>query len=139
MKYRVDIHSNIPPSRQLVEHVLDALAMGEIPPGERLPSVRGMASQALVNPNTVVKAYRELEEIGVVKGKNGSGVFVTESGPKTAKKRRGRDTLQAFRKSAREALEAGHGPGDLLSELGSILEESPFKGNNRSLGNRRKK
>jgi len=129
MKYRVDTHSDIPPSRQLIEHLLDALAKGEFPPGEKLPSVRNMAAEALVNPNTVVKAYRELEGMGAVKGINGSGVYVTDAGPQIAKKRRGRETIKAFRKATIEALEVGHGPGDLVSELGLILEG----------GNRRRK
>jgi DNA-binding transcriptional regulator YhcF (GntR family) len=122
MKYRVDTHSDVPPSRQLVESILDALAQDEFPPGERLPSVRNMAADALVNPNTVVKAYRELEALGVVKGRNGSGVYVTDSGPKIARKRRGKDTLHAFRRAVKEALDAGHKPGDLLGELGTILD-----------------
>lgn len=122
MKYRVDTNSDIPPSRQLVELLLDALSREEILPGEKLPSVRGMAAAALVNPNTVVKAYRELEALGAVNGVNGSGVFVTDSGPQIAKKRRGKDTLRAFKKAVREALDAGHRPGDLLGELGTILE-----------------
>jgi len=122
MNYRVDTHSDIPPSRQLVERVLDALVAEEIPSFDKLPSVRNMAAMALVNPNTVVKAYRKLEAMGVVEGKNGSGVYVTRKGPQIARKRRGRDTLLAFQKAVKEALEAGHRPGDLLSELGAILE-----------------
>ena len=58
MNVRVDPHSLLPPSQQLVAAVLDAIAAGELPPGARLPSVRGLASEALVNPNTVTKAYR---------------------------------------------------------------------------------
>lgn len=128
MKYRVDTNSDSPPSRQLVEHVLDALAREEVLSGEKLPSVRNMAGEALVNPNTVVKAYRELESLGVVKGKNGSGVYVTDAGPEIARKRRGSDTLDAFRKAVKKALDAGHGPGELLGELGTILEDLAVSG-----------
>ncbi len=56
MSYRVDPHSEVPPSKQLVQQVLDAIARGDLETGDRLPSVRGMAAEALVNPNTVGKA-----------------------------------------------------------------------------------
>ena len=65
MEYRVDPQAETPPWRQLVDRVLDAVATGETRPGDRLPSVRGMAADALVNPNTVLKAYRDLERRGV--------------------------------------------------------------------------
>ena len=61
MTYHVDPHSAVPPSKQLVQQVLDAIARGDTGIADRLPSVRSMAAMALVNPNTVGKAYRELE------------------------------------------------------------------------------
>ena len=64
MSYRVDPHSETPPSRQLVDSVLDAMARGELGADGRLPSIRAMAADVLVNPNTVGKAYRELEHLG---------------------------------------------------------------------------
>lgn len=124
MKYRVDTNADIPPSRQLVALLLDVLARGGIGPGERLPSVRNMAAEALVNPNTVVKAYRELEALGAVQGRNGSGVYVTDQGPAIARERREGDTIRAFRRAAQQALASGHGASDLLGELGTILEGS---------------
>ncbi|HLQ36341.1 MAG TPA: GntR family transcriptional regulator, partial [Planctomycetota bacterium] len=85
MEIRVDPHSLVPPSRQLVAAVLDAIASGELAPGDKLPSVRGLATQALVNPNTVAKAWRDLEHLGVTEGRNGSGVYVTAAAPDVAK------------------------------------------------------
>jgi len=105
---RVDPHSLVPPSQQLVAAVLDAIARGELGSGDRLPSVRGLAAEALVNPNTVTKAYRDLEHLGATEGRNGSGVYVTPAGPDVARAIRSAETLAAFRDAARQAVRAGH-------------------------------
>jgi len=120
---RVDPHSLVPPSQQLVAAVLDAIAAGELGPGDKLPSVRGLASEALVNPNTVTKAYRDLEHLGATEGRNGSGVFVTPGGPDVARAIRLGETLDAFRTAASLALRAGHDERVLLEALGAAVGE----------------
>ena len=121
MAYRVDPRSDVPPSRQLVEAVLDAVARGELAVGGRVPSVRALAEEALVNPNTVGKAYRDLEALGVVEGRNGSGVFVTARGPALARAARERATLVAFAEAAAAALRAGHDPESLAAALAAAV------------------
>jgi len=116
MAYRVDVTLDVPPSRQLVEQVLDEVASGRLVPGAQLPSVRALAAEALVNPNTAARAVRDLEQLGVAVGKNGLGVFVSEEGPAIARARRRKATLAAFRQALSEALRAGH-PPELLAEL----------------------
>lgn len=116
----VDPHQTSPPSQQLAEQVLDALACGDLDEGERLPSVRAMAVMALVNPNTVGKAYRELEQLGVVRGRNGSGVYVTPDGPAIAGRLRRASTCEAFRQAARDALSAGYSKRELRELLGEV-------------------
>ena len=64
---------------QLVERLKHAIATGAIRAGEQLPSVRKMAEDLVINPNTVVRAYRDLESEGIVELRHGSGVFVRES------------------------------------------------------------
>ena len=118
---RVDPNSHVPPSAQLVAGVLDAIASGVLNPGEKLPSVRGAAVQALVNPNTVSKARRELEGLGVVRGKNGSGVFVTDEGPDIARRERGGATLDALRESVAQALRSGHDDAAILVAVKDAL------------------
>ena len=108
MDFRVDPSLPTPPARQIVEAVLDAVASGALAARDRLPSVRGMATAALVNPNTVGKAYRELEALGVVLARNGDGVFVAEDGPAIAREERGHATLEALRAAVRAARRAGH-------------------------------
>jgi GntR family transcriptional regulator len=105
---RVDPHSLVPPSQQLKAAVLDAIANGELRPGDKLPAVRALAEQALVNPNTVGKAWRELEHLGVTEGRNGSGVFVTPGAVDVAKAVRLAETLLALRLAVQQALRAGH-------------------------------
>jgi len=114
---RVDPHSHVPPSQQLVAAVLDAIAGGEVAPGDKLPSVRGAAEQALVNPNTVAKAWRDLEHLGATEGRNGAGVYVTAAGPDVAKAVRLAETLATFRAAVQMALRAGHDMGVLRDVL----------------------
>jgi GntR family transcriptional regulator len=120
VSYRVDLSSSVPPSRQIVEAVLDAAAAGALAPGARLLSVRGLAAEALVNPNTAARAYRDLEALGVVEGRNGLGVFVTEKGPSVARGLRKQSTLEAFARAAAEALRAGHAVETLLEQLEGV-------------------
>ena len=63
---------------QLVRQVKHLIATGRLGPGDELPSVRALAQQLLVNPNTVVRAYRELEAAGLIYTKRGSGCYVAE-------------------------------------------------------------
>jgi DNA-binding transcriptional regulator YhcF (GntR family) len=126
---RVDPHSLVPPSQQLVAAVLDAIARGDLGPGDKLPSVRGLAAEALVNPNTVGKAFRDLEHLGATEGRNGSGVFVTAAGPDVARAIRLAETLATFREAALAAVRAGHDGSVLQAALGAAqAEEGKAKG-----------
>ncbi len=124
MHVRVDPHSLTPPSLQLVAAVLDAIAAGELQVGDKLPSVRGLAASALVNPNTVTKAYRDLEHLGATEGKNGSGVFVTAAGPDVARALRLAETLATFRAAVAQALRAGHEGASLREALAAGTREA---------------
>jgi GntR family transcriptional regulator len=77
VQIRVDAKSALSPSEQIAEQVRFAIAAGDLAAGERMPSVRGLAVDALVNPNTVSKAWRELEREGVLESRPGDGVFVS--------------------------------------------------------------
>jgi GntR family transcriptional regulator len=71
--------SGVPLYQQLIEQVKHAIEIGAIRTGEQLPSVRQMAEELLINPNTAARAYRELEHEGVIELKHGSGAFIRES------------------------------------------------------------
>lgn len=124
MAIQIDPSRDTPPSRQLVEALLERIALGHLAPGARLPSVRALAAEALVNPNTVGKAYRSLEGLGVVHGVNGSGVFVTEEGPKVAQADRRAATLAELEAAIDAALRIGHDP-DVLARLLARRAEDP--------------
>jgi GntR family transcriptional regulator len=127
MQLTVDPSRPLPPSRQLVESVLNGLAAGEARPGDRLPSVREAAVTARVNPNTVSKAWRELQRLGVVVTRNGSGVFVTDEGPARAKARQGAAALDALEGAIDRALAAGHDPGLVAAFVAERLATSDRK------------
>src|SRR5687768_13896543 len=79
MPLRLNPLSGTPLYLQLVEHLKHSIETGAIKAGEQLPSVRKMAEDLLINPNTVVRAYRDLESEGIVELRHGSGVFVRAS------------------------------------------------------------
>jgi GntR family transcriptional regulator len=73
---RLDIKSGVPFYRQIIDQVKSAIATGQLGPGDRLPTVRQLAVDLSVNPNTVARAYTELELTGLVETQMGSGTFV---------------------------------------------------------------
>ncbi|MEJ2853755.1 MULTISPECIES: GntR family transcriptional regulator [unclassified Saccharothrix] len=76
MEFRIDRASGLPAYLQLVRQVREALRLGWLVPGDRLPTVRDVVASSGVNANTVLKAYRELELSGLVEARQGSGTFV---------------------------------------------------------------
>jgi GntR family transcriptional regulator len=74
--FHLSTRSNVPPYVQLVEQVRQALLNGVLRPGDRLPTVKEVVGSLAINPNTVLKAYRELERDGLVEGRQGVGTFV---------------------------------------------------------------
>ena len=80
----IDSHSSVPIYTQIVEHIRRAVAAGVYRPGETIPSLRALALELVVNPNTVQRAYEELEREGLVQARKGLGMFVTENGTASA-------------------------------------------------------
>jgi len=79
MALRLNPASGVPLYLQLIEQVKHSIETGAIRAGEQLPSVRQMAEDLVINPNTVARAYRELEHEGVIELKHGSGAFIREA------------------------------------------------------------
>ena len=75
--FRLSTHSGVPPYLQIVQQVKQAIRLGIIQEGDQLPTVKEVVSMIAINPNTVFKAYRELEMLGLVEGRTGSGTFVS--------------------------------------------------------------
>jgi GntR family transcriptional regulator len=81
ISFRVDGHSVVPPYLQIVQQVRQALRMGVLDVGDQLPTVREVVAATAINPNTVLKAYRDLERDGLVEARAGHGTFVLRRPP----------------------------------------------------------
>ncbi|MDQ2744963.1 MAG: GntR family transcriptional regulator [Chloroflexota bacterium] len=105
ISFRIDPHSGSPPYFQLVQQVKDALRLGILQVGDRLPTVREAAASATINPNTVMKAYRELELEGLVISRPGAGTFIqrTLAGPSLKSHESLRRSLRRWLNEARAA------------------------------------
>jgi GntR family transcriptional regulator len=81
ISFRIDGRSVVPPYLQIVQQVRQALRMGVLDVGDQLPTVREVVSATAINPNTVLKAYRDLERDGLVEARAGHGTFVRSRPP----------------------------------------------------------
>ena len=81
IRFRVDSRSVTPPYLQIVQQVRQALRMGLLEAGDKLPAVREVVAATAVNPNTVLKAYRDLEREGLIEARPGHGTFVLKRPP----------------------------------------------------------
>ncbi|WP_201776452.1 GntR family transcriptional regulator [Streptacidiphilus carbonis] len=77
--FRLDAHSGVAPYLQIVQQVRQALLLGLLTEGDQLPTVKQVVAKVAINPNTVLKAYRELEHEGLAAPKPGVGTFITRS------------------------------------------------------------
>ena len=95
MLLRPNPSSGVPIYLQLMEQVKHSIETGALRPGEQLPGIRPLAEELVINPNTVAKAYRELEHEGVIELRHGAGAFVSSNGraKKTTDKLRAGQTL----------------------------------------------
>jgi GntR family transcriptional regulator len=76
IEFHLDSHSGVAPYLQLVQQVQQALRLGRLQVGDQLPTVREVVAQITINPNTVLKAYRDLEREGLIASRPGQGTFV---------------------------------------------------------------
>ncbi|WP_035856052.1 GntR family transcriptional regulator [Cryptosporangium arvum] len=106
IEFRLDRTSGVTTYLQLVQQVKDALRLGVLGAGDQLPTARAVVAALAINPNTVHKAYRELEREGLVESRQGQGTFVTRSLASPAL-----DAHPALRESLREWLTAARTAG----------------------------
>jgi GntR family transcriptional regulator len=83
IEFDLDNSSGVATYLQLVQQVRDALRLGMLEPGERLPTAQQVVARLAINPNTVLKAYRDLEREGLVRARPGQGTFIIRSLPGT--------------------------------------------------------
>ena len=124
ISFRVDGRSGVPPYLQVVRQVRQALRMGVLNVGDQLPSVREVVAAVAINPNTVLKAYRDLEREGLVEARSGQGTFVRAlpPGPPPGTHSRLGHSLARW---VREAREAGLDDESIESLLRVTLRAAP--------------
>ncbi len=115
----LDHKSRLPIYTQLYQEILRLSALGAMVPGEQLPSVRALAQELGVNPNTVQKAYQLLEHDGYICSVPGKGSFLCDMGDEAAKKKR--EAEQALEHAIRSALENAVNPDEIRALVERIL------------------
>lgn len=119
-QFRLDLHSGVPVYRQIIDQVIGGIAAGALTAGDQLPTVRQLAVDLSINPNTVIRAYRELEIRGVLETQQGTGTFISQQKPQRDDADRQRRLNQLVGEFIARAGSAGFTVEDLLEQLHSI-------------------
>jgi GntR family transcriptional regulator len=122
--FRLDTHSGVPVYRQLIDQVQGAIAMGVLKPGDQLPTVRLVAVELAINPNTVMRAYRELEIRGVLDTQQGTGTFVADRPAEATEEEKSRKLAQLVGEIVARAGTAGLSLEELIEALRRYGSES---------------
>jgi GntR family transcriptional regulator len=123
LEISIDPKSGVPLYRQIIESVNFAIARGDLGPGDKLPTVRRLAVDLQVNPNTVIRAYREMELRGVLDTQQGSGTFVTDDKPQIDALERRRMLDQILTELLARASGYGFTLDEVLEGLHQLKEE----------------
>jgi GntR family transcriptional regulator len=119
----VDPRSGVPIYLQVIEQVKRSVAIGVLGAGEQLPTVKQLALDLTINPNTVAKAYRELERDGVIETSPGRGSFVKSNGVKDTTKAAAMDVARdAIEGAVREAKSMGLNAEEIRSLAGAVID-----------------
>jgi len=116
-EFRLYTHSGVPAYRQIIDQVHAGLASGALTAGNQLPTVRQLAVDLAINPNTVLRAYRELELGGILETQQGTGTFIAEKTLKKNGAERGRQLTQLAGEFLARAGAAGFTVEELLEQL----------------------
>jgi GntR family transcriptional regulator len=121
---KIEPSSHIPIYLQIVEGIRAAVAAGVYRPGEALPSLRAMAIDIQVNPNTVQRAYDELAREGLIYSRKGKGLFVAEKGTPSAQQQSKDAVRRAFEEGIRAARAAGMDAEEIKEVFGAALKQT---------------
>jgi GntR family transcriptional regulator len=122
-QFLLDLRSGVPVYRQIIDQVLVAIASGALQAGDQLPTVRQMAVDLSINPNTVMRAYRELEIRGVLATQQGTGTFIAPAEVKPDEAERQRRLSQLVGELAARAGREGFKLQEVMDRLGELLAE----------------
>src|SRR5215831_18820651 len=127
IEFRLDDHSGVPVYRQIIDQVLGGMATGALRPGDQLPTVRQVAVDLAINPNTVQRAYREMEIRGVLDTQQGTGTFISQQKVKRDDVERRRQLAQLVSDFVARAGAAGFTVKELLEEIHDFNTEGERK------------
>ena len=130
MQIQIQAQGGVPIYVQVMQQIKYLVASGRLQPGDELPSIRTLAEQLIVNPNTIARAYRELETAGVVEKRRTAGTFVAEAGSPLARKERLRLLRQRIDQLLVEAFQMGFELDEVLKlvEQSELNSQPPRKG-----------
>jgi GntR family transcriptional regulator len=126
--FRLDAHSGVPVYRQLIDQVQAAIASGMLRPGDQLPTVRQVAVDLTINPNTVSRAYREMEIRGLLDTQQGSGTFIADRKVEYSRSERERLLTQLVSEFVSRAGAAGFTLRQLMKALQELHPDQDSKG-----------
>jgi GntR family transcriptional regulator len=122
-RFRLDLQSGVPVYRQIIDQVRGGIASGALTVGDQLPTVRQLAVDLSINPNTVVRAYRELELGGLLETHQGTGTFISAQKMRGAGAERERQLSQIVGECVARAGGAGFTVEDLIEQLRELTSE----------------
>ncbi len=122
-EFRLDFRSGVPVYRQIIDQVMGGIAAGALAGGYQLPTVRQVAVDLSINPNTVMRAYRELEIRGVLETHQGTGTFVSHQKVRRDEVERQRQLNQLVGEFVARAGAAGFTVQDLLERLSDVQSD----------------
>jgi len=125
--FRLDLASGVPVYRQIIDQVLGGIASGNLEPGTQIPTVRQVAVDLAINPNTVVRAYRELEIRGVLETQQGTGTFISRQKIKRDDVERRRQLNQIVTEFVSRAGASGFTVADLMEQLKDVASDTTQK------------
>ena len=115
MQIHISAGDGVPIYQQIVNQVKYLIASGRLEPGEEMPPIRVLAERLLVNPNTVARAYRELESAGVVEKRRTAGTYVSDTGSPLARRERLKIIAERVDALLAEARQLGIGVDELIA------------------------
>lgn len=124
LKFGLDLRSGVPVYRQIIDQVRAGMASGTLSAGDQLPTVRQLAVDLAINPNTVLRAYRELELGGLLETQQGTGTFITQKKVKRDEAERARQLSQLAAEFLSRAGAAGFTAEELLEQLREMAPEA---------------
>ena len=122
--FRLDLKSGVPVYRQLIDQVLVAIASGQLESGDQLPTVRQLAVDLSINPNTVVRAYKELEIRGMLTTQQGTGTFITPKKVRIDEAQRQKRLSQMVGEFVARVSAEGYTVDDIMERLGELAGDS---------------